>query len=286
MRGRAFGLLIAVAIGGVVTMAGSCVDRGGDDPALVLEAFFRLNAAGRLQSREARALLAGEAASDWTGPSIAFSPASADRIVRPADDEAVAAATVRAAGRDVDLYFYLERTDRWRITALRTMAGAEEIEDALAEAEAGDLSRHASLTEARRKQMRLALASDLQLEAWFHENRDAIRRLAEAADSTDCTHAIFIRNDVRHPVPDAAAEDDDDPFIHGGQMYVEELLRELHVTSVTYEPGGNLQLDLGGMLGDSVHILYTADDRPPRIDPASHIWVQELEPRWYLCRTS
>lgn len=69
-------------------------------------------------------------------------------------------------------------------------------------------------------------------------------------------------------------------------MFVEELFRELRVTSVTYEPGGNVQLDLGGVLGDSVHIFYTPDDRPPRIDPASYIWVQELEPRWYLCRTT
>jgi hypothetical protein len=165
-----------------------------------------------------------------------------------------------------DVYFYLEKAQGWKVSAVRVLALTGMIEQEYLE-----LKAKPNLTEAEKnlsENFKLTLAPDKELKTWFAANRetlDALRRAPLPAKKGD---TIYVnRDDAKFPQASA-------------------LLRKLNVSAAGVEANGNVEIVIGGVTDNTVGFIHSPSKTPPRISPSSYIWVEEVAPHWYLFRTT
>ena len=238
----------------------------GHDQALrVLGRLLDLNAAGELQSSEARALLTGEALSHWSTETIGPVTGSPDTLTAISAASLVARVPVAAPNGEVkDFYFYLQRDSGWKISAMRTLSSVGPlymIRD-MDPAKIASIPGGAYMSE----NARLTLLSDSQLRSWFIDHSEELKHLATlVSESSTEVHRV------------ETAEPAETPIVRA--------LRALALSSARRLPSG-AEIVIGGIIDNSVGFLYLRSGTPPPISPSHHIWIEDLGSGWYLFRTT
>ena len=116
--------------------------------------------------------------------------------------------------------------------------------------------------------MKLILATDKDLTAWFTENREALDKLYKLVASKSGKEQFYIRSEDKK-FPEVA-----------------DALRKLHLTGMSIETNGNVEMVIGGVTDNVVGFIYSPSKNPPAISPSSYIWVEEVADKWYLFRTT
>jgi hypothetical protein len=156
--------------------------------------------------------------------------------------------------------------DGWKISEVRLLALTGIIEQAYLE-----LKAKPNLTEEEKNElanMRLILATDKDLTAWFSENRESLDKLYNLVRSKAGKEQFYIRS-----------EDKQFPEVAGA-------LKKLHLTGMSVEVNGNIEMVIGGVTDNVVGFIYSPSKNPPAINPLSYIWVEEVADKWYLFRTT
>ena len=249
-------------------------------PLAVFERFLKMDAPGTWNSDEARALVAGEFAKCAPSYSTA-TPQEFDAIVRVDAEHAVARVTVhdpggrplkslkfdgvepRTPALDFNRYFYLEKSDAWRVVSMRTLEQLGmrimmvALDDAIPEQDpalAGSVAHD-----------RLTLESDPQLAQWFADHRSDLESLA--ARSLELSKG-------------KAAE-----FSEGSAL--DQALAALHVDGTEVDSEHTVKIKIGGYGNDIVGLMRLAETATlPHISPEDMIWAQSLGGGWFLFRTT
>lgn len=251
------------------------------EPREVFERFLALQSRGPLSAAERAQFLEGELVErDLEGSDGA--PRDCDAIVRVDATHAVARVTIEQPARKlplglegeagleielrarkVDTYWFLSRSDRWRVGAVRALAqtGLFEMQLALPQdTDPSDAERADSRANAR-----LVLSTDKELAAWFRERKGEIEALAQAARglSAGGTETSFSATSV-----------------------LGERLRALHVTAADVLADGGVDLVVGGLTDNRVILRHVPGGARPAITPHDVIWAEALGGDWFLLRTT
>jgi hypothetical protein len=214
--------------------------------------FLRLNSSGRVNPADARQMLTGEALEMWVDPSLGEIPGEPGTVVLVRDDFAVCRVTGSYPdGGGKDLYFYLERKESWKISALRTLAltGIPELTRRELEEKKGALTDDEDYV---LRNLSLTLSTDQELRDWFGRNKASLGEIARSA------------------TPEKRSQ----------------ICRHLGLSRVEQDEDGAVTVVVGGMTDNTVGFLYLPLGSPPPIDPGSYIWVESLGNDWYLFRTT
>ncbi len=76
--------------------------------------------------------------------------------------------------------------------------------------------------------------------------------------------------------------------IHAGDDTIRERMRALHLRRWERNDRGQLEIRIGGgLLNSGVGLLYVPpDERPPPIDEADHIYIEQIDGPWYVYKTT
>jgi hypothetical protein len=251
------------------------------EPLRVFERFLARAAQGDLSAAEREEFLEGELA-QGEFDAHPREPLVCNSIVRLDATHAVARVTleqparklplgregeggfeVEFPAREVDTYWFLAKTDRWRIGAQRALAETGLLELMLALPE----DPHSSDAEdaESRANARLILASDRELAAWFRDRKAEIQALAKAAR-------------------ELAAAGQDPKFKASSALG--PLLRELHVSNAEVLADGGVDIVFGGLTDNVVLLRHVPSGVRPAITPHDVIWAEALGGGWFLVRTT
>ena len=231
-------------------------------PGDTIARFLDLNKAGRLDSKDGRALFGGELAqmrASTLGPLTA-----SDKIIAVGDAVAVARLPANS-GNPTDIYLYLGITasGAWAIEAIRALALPQFVATLR-----NDLIQRASRTEEEEHtlaQIDLMMRSDAQLRQWFIDNRgkmDALRKVALAEGSGAGSRRIE---------SDAART----------------ALGEIHGSTLELSDTGAVIVTLGGIVDNTVGFLFAPHaNAAPQIGTGSYIWVEPVGDGWFLFKTT
>ena len=228
----------------------------------VLAELDRLSAASKLQSDEGKALRTGEA-SDWIGPDLEGGLAI-DKLIQISPEKAVA--RVPAGKVPQDTYTYLEKVDgRWKVSAERTLALSFLLREYKEDLESKPARTPAQ--EALLSNVRLVVASDAELGAWFRRHAAEIEAIKDDYVASGASDWII-------------AKDNDEPGPLG------ERLRALGLAGIGRSEPGFVKVVVGGVLDNAVGFLFDDGKPPPRPSPDDYIWIEPLGGGWHLFRTS
>jgi len=219
-----------------------------------------------LQTEPARKLLIGEIAqlNISTFGKITDAP---DKVLLLEKNRAVARVQLFGNNNHVtDVYFYLQYDGSWKISEVRLLALTGMIEQSYLA-----LQSKQSLNDEEKDDfanLKLTLATDKELAVWLAENRKSLEQLYELVRAKSGKEQFYIRSeDAKFPE-------------------VTKLLKNLHLTGLSIEPNGNVEMVIGGVMDNVVGFIYSPTNNPPAINPSSYIWVEEVAARWYLFRTT
>jgi hypothetical protein len=227
-----------------------------------LAALDRISAAGKLQSDEGRALRTGEAA-EWIGPDLegGLTP---DKLIQISPDRAVARTPAGKVPQDT--YTYLEKVDgRWKISGERTLALSfllREYKEDLESKPARTPEQDALL-----RNVRLVVASDAELAAWFRRHAAEIEAIKDAYVASGASGWVI-------------AKDTDKPGPLGDR------LRALGLAGIGPSEPGFVQIVVGGVLENAVGFLFDGGKEAPAPSPDDYIWIEPVGGGWHLFRTS
>jgi hypothetical protein len=257
---------VRIAITLISALFLSAIAPADQDEALhTLERLLELNAAGQLQTPEARSLLTGEALTHWSTDTIGPISGSPNSIV--ATDGGGLAARVSATapnGETKDFYFYLRKTSQWQVSAMRTLSAVGPLY-MVRDMEPGKLAAIPGGTYTA-ENARLTLFSDRELRSWFQSHAEELRQLA----------ALLAQSSTERYRVDPA-EPDNAP--------ITQKLRELALSSARRLSNGS-EIVVGGIIDNSVGFFHLRSGEPPPISPEEYIWVESLGGGWYLFRTT
>jgi hypothetical protein len=114
--------------------------------------------------------------------------------------------------------------------------------------------------------MGLTLLSDAALRTWFNQHTASMNRLYALARVLKPGEFLNDR-DTRDPE-------------------VVQLIKSLHLTGLEVKTDGNVEFVIGGITDNTVGFLYSPANKPPPISSDSHIWVEEIAPKWFIFRTT
>lgn len=251
-------LICALCLG-----AGAGPDQGAALHAL--ERLLELNAAGQMQTPEARSLLTGEALSHWSTDTIGPITGSPNSVVETDAGSLVARVSATApSGETKDFYFYLQKESQWKVSAMRTLSAV----GPLYMVRDMDPSKLATIPGGAytAENARLTLLSDSELRSWFNAHSTELRQVAAlVAESPTELHRVDL------------AEPDRDP--------ITQKLRELALSSARRLPNG-AEIVVGGIIDNSVGFTYLRSGEPPPVSAQKYIWVESLGNGWFLFRTT
>ena len=280
------GLVLTAAL---FAVAGSVAANDTNDAAValgnvkaVVSQFLILSQQNKLDSQEAKALVTDEA----SGQDLSYLRKLAgapDRIVFLNPTNAVACVQwFRENGFTKDLYMYLVNEGEWKVRAVRGLALTELLEEMVLRAQKVD-----RLTDNQRKELsqedraflvkdmpillanvKLTLATDAELRIWFKRSRTALEELAALAASTVTQRSVRVtEDDTTHRT-------------------LAEKIKNLHLSGVSLVERGKLELVIGGITDNTVGLIYSPSNTPPQITCSEYIWVEKLDDKWYLFRTT
>ncbi len=256
------------------------IERVGDvdEPLAVFESFLASVAAHTLDTEAGRALVGGEFAkeSDVSGDEPL---GDCDAIVRIDAEHAVARVTVHDPGGemfkfdkdlelpmpavDTNLYFYLDKTDVWRVTAVRALAQTW-FQASMVALDDAYPQKDPKLRELA-ENARMTLMSDQQVVTWFGVHRTELEALA-------------IRTSGLAPGKFVLSTDESE---------LSADLRALHVSNAELRDDRTVAIVIGGITDNSVGLMHVVDPAmPPHISPNDVIWAQALGGGWFLFRTT
>lgn len=263
------------------------------EPLQAFERFLDLNARGEMDSEEGRALLGGEM--KLPNNKEPHARMHCDKIVRidaaravgrvsvlePAREVEGFGGNLRVPERTVDVYFFLERSDRWRVTTIRAMANLELLGGlAWSDIDPAEMERlrpgHAETV----ANARLILSSDRELAQWFRDHQTELDSVASRArDLAGRSDQRSFRNPSLVEVArrEAAASP------------LGDALRALRVSTAELRDDGALEVMLGGITDNTVLFLHVPSDQLPHIgdgDEMDVIWAERVAPGWFLVRTT
>ncbi|MFT7618557.1 MAG: hypothetical protein ACI97A_002201 [Planctomycetota bacterium] len=100
-----------------------------------------------------------------------------DKIIGIDWQNAVARLNIADGKRTSSFYFFMRRSDKWRIRCVRALALTGILESILKEYDENPSSRN-EVPEHDIRNIRLVLSSDLELRQWFHKKRTEIEKIA------------------------------------------------------------------------------------------------------------
>lgn len=219
-----------------------------------------------LRTAEAQTLLVGEMLS-LDIPTFGKLTNTPDKMVRLEKNRAVGRFQRFGENNQItDVYFYLRYDGTWKVSEVRLLALTGIIEQLYL-----GLKAKTNLTEQEKNDLanlKLILASDKDLKAWFSENHTALDQLYNLVKSKAGKDQFYIR-----------AEDQQFPEVAAA-------LKKLHLTGMSIEPNGNVEMVIGGVTDNVVGFIYSPSRNPPTMSPSSYIWVEEVADGWYLFRTT
>jgi hypothetical protein len=172
---------------------------------------------------------------------------SLDKIQRVDGDHAVARVSGREGAWTTHVYFFLSRSDVWKVTCARSPVGTELLRAAArSDVRLEDLDSESARSA---RKARLTLASDGELTTWFHEHSERLERLAQAT------------------LEGTATEPGTLPEISGAEKAF-----------------GGVMLVIGGITDNLVGFLKTPT--PPAMSEGEFIWLERLEGDWLLFRST
>ena len=262
-------ILIAILAGLLVSPAAitqTPTDASAEGAKAALIQFIEFSNRQALRSEAAKKLLFGEAAG-WDVPSFGKLAVAPDKVVLP--DKNLAVGRVQWFGENdyvADMYFYLAFDGTWKIAAMRRLALTGMVEDMY-----NALKAKKPLTSEEQETLanvELVLAPDKVLKEWFIQNRKSLEELGQLIRSKNGSKSLSIGvNDKKFPA-------------------VTQSLKRLHLSGISIEADGNIEMVIGGMLDNNVGFILSPSKKPPRISPSSYIWVEEVANTWYLFRTT
>ncbi|CAN5384363.1 hypothetical protein BH10PSE12_BH10PSE12_35100 [soil metagenome] len=246
-----------------------------------LERLFLLGGKGDLGSPEGKALRCGELDRAEVGGPWPF--ARWDTLVMLGPDHAVArvpaapvpvgqalgpgsAAGPARPGGYPDAYLYLDARSpggAWCLRAIRSLALPGYLYEMRGLLTA--LPHPTRQQSARLRNLNLTMASDADLKDWFAAHRSGLDRLRALKPA-------FARVDTE---PGSATPVDE----------AETLLEMLGLNSVT-TTDGQMDIDIGGILDNTVGFLHGGTGDAPPIDSSDHIWIEPMGDGWFLYRTT
>jgi hypothetical protein len=219
-----------------------------------------------LRTEEAQRLLVGEMLS-LNIPTFGKLTNTPDKMLMLEKNRAIG--RVQRFGENnqiTDVYFYLQYDGSWKVSEVRLLALTGIIEQLYFA-----LKAKTSLTEEEKNDlanMKLILASDKDLKAWFSENRESLDKLYSLVQSKAGKDQFYIRSEDKQ-FPEVAMA-----------------LKKLHLSGMTIETNGNVEMVIGGVTDNVVGFIYSPSKNPPAMSPSSYIWVEEVADKWYLFRTT
>ncbi|MDT4967081.1 MAG: hypothetical protein QOJ64_1818 [Acidobacteriota bacterium] len=227
---------------------------------------IRLSDKQALQSEQARTVMTGETA-ELNIPSFGKLADTPDRMEMLERNRAIGRVQLFGENNQVtDVYFYLRYDAVWKVSEVRLLSLTGIIEDAYLA-----LSAKPSLTDDEKNDlanMKLVLATDKALTAWFTANLKSFERVYRQVKSYGLKMPNFIRTD-------------DKQFPEVGTA-----LKALHLSGLSVTSNGNLEFVIGGVTDNLVGLIYSPSDSPPAMSPSSYIWVEKVASKWYLFRTT
>lgn len=289
-----------IGIGSLLLLA--CAESSSRSPAIVrvgdvaeplaaFERFLELHHAGKLDSDEARDVVRPELAKEFRDTPTELR-LTCNQVIRLDDTHAVARTSfttpeqavaegelgggmpaTRIPAREVDVYWYLERTDRWLVAEDRALACT----DFLVIEAWGFPEGTPGLGADVQRNARLVLKSDRELARWFTEHEAALdaiardaRALAKAGEGRRFQVPFSFSKDAK---PDAMTKP----------------LSALDASSVLVREDGSVDVVLGGATDNEVLFRHVPDGTTPRITPDDLIWVEPVGrdgSGWFLVRTT
>jgi hypothetical protein len=230
-----------------------------------LERLLELNAAGQLQTPEARSLLTGEALSHWSTDTIGPITGSPNSVVET-DGGGLAARVSATApnGETKDFYFYLQKESQWKVSAMRTLSavGPLYLVRDMDPSKLSTIPGGAYTAE----NARLTLFSDAELRSWFDAHSAELRQVAALiAESPIELHRVDSTEPDKAPIT--------------------QKLRKLALSSARRLPNG-AEIIVGGITDNSVGFTYLRSGEPPPVSPQEYIWVESFGSGWFLFRTT
>lgn len=247
------------------------VSKGDDDPAVaqvkaILVQLVELSKKQELQTAAGQKLLRGELLS-LKIPTFGNLTDAPDKVVLLDQKRAVGRFQRFGANAQItDVYFYLNDENGWKVTAVRLLALTGMIEQAYL-----GLKAKTNLTEDEKGLLgnfKLTLAPDAELKSWFLDHKKPLDDLCVLLAARSKKSVLSVKRDDQ-TFPEAAG-----------------LLRKLDLSTTSVNENGEVEFVIGGVTDNTVGFLYSASKNPPKIDPSSYIWVEEVAPNWYLFRTT
>jgi hypothetical protein len=263
----------------------------------VLKAIANMNLTDATTKRRIETVLAEEALGNWQqGRFIQFR--SDPEKVQIFDDGLAVARYHRNGTVSQEVYLYLHHDPVWRLVAIRTMARTAMLAERKAELDA--IWFRTPEQQAQWENLKLSLATDRELAAWFERHRKeldvlvtAYRQAVTVAPAPQPRAEApfdpgFLTEDPKPPVAKplsseqvAAASD------------IAAKCQALHVAGVDAvseeeAPGRDdqapIRVIVGGILNDAVSVVH-APAGAPAVSAHRNIWVEPLGKDWYLVRS-
>jgi hypothetical protein len=178
------------------------------------------------------------------------------RMLSQSEDRCVFAVALSRNGQTQNWYAYLRRNvvDEWRLEAVRTLATTGILFTLLEELR--KKPQRSVDEEWTFQNLLLVFKSDDELKAYVASNQKQLERIVSL-------------------VGEGRTED------------AQKAAKDLFIASVAKTGSGTIELIIGGMVDNSVGIVFVPEGAsPPIIDPSNYIYVEAVLGRWYIFKTT
>ncbi len=189
-----------------------------------------------------------------------------DKVIMISASKAVAR---RAAPSGVSNdYFYLQKPgDQWQVYAIRSLVLPVFVWEMKREmAGRSDLTPDLEVTY---QNILLTTLSDSELRSWFEDHKAELEEMR-----------------LLKPVYDRSTNElDVNAVFKSDQPRVNKLVEKLHL-NYAEQKGNMFDVNIGGILDNSVGFLHAAPEHVPKISTFHYIWIEPLGDGWYLYKTT
>jgi len=275
------------------------------EPLATFDRFLDRALRGQLATDEGRALIGAEIdPEEFEGSELA----RCNKIVRIDADHAVARVSAVIPPRKflvgdlgegmpettfpawaVDYYWFLEKTDRWRVAAIRGLA-ATELLQMIAWA-FPDASTGGEWTTRSARNAQLTLKSDRELAEWYRVHRVEIATLASRARelSVSGERTVFEGSPEESENEFSRAAEETKRELAGAPAALGPLHEEidaLYILLVEVDAQGVVDVTVGGQADNAVIFRQVPGGAMPHIAQDEIIWAEDLGGGWFLVRTT
>lgn len=199
------------------------------------------------------------------------------RNIHEDSETSVYAVTFSSKNLDTDMYCHLHNKEgKWKIHAVREVAMTGIYFAMIEQIESLSSIPDSMLFDY--ENAKLVVSSDKELKQYFINNESKFNKIVtlykQHPSLKKTTSYLY---DRKFHKTDADYNADKTAI---------KLMKELFISSIN-RGNDNISFQIGGILENTVYIMYNPDENsPPKMSPNDNIYVEKLAPNWYIVKTT